>query len=151
MVVIPGPVEFVMGSPPTEAGRQDHEIEHKARITRTFALAAKPVTVEQFGLFENGDLPSSVSTGTAELPAVRISWFMAAKYCNWLSKEDGIPEARVVLRVERRQGRFEAALLEPERLSAADRIRDGVCNSCRRRNQRLFWRDRRTAAQVCLV
>jgi eukaryotic-like serine/threonine-protein kinase len=86
-------VEFVMGSPPTEAGRQDHEIEHKARITRTFALAAKPVTVEQFRQFENGDVPPPVSTDMAELPAVRISWFMAAKYCNWLSKEDGISEA----------------------------------------------------------
>ena len=23
---------------------------------------------------------------------VNISWYMAAKYCNWLSKEEGIPE-----------------------------------------------------------
>ena len=48
MVVIPGPVEFVMGSPPTEADRQDDETQHKKRIGRTFALAAKSVTVEQF-------------------------------------------------------------------------------------------------------
>ena len=54
MVVIPGPVEFVMGSPPTEAGRHDHEFQHKKRIGRTFAIAAKPVTVEQFRQFEKG-------------------------------------------------------------------------------------------------
>ena len=54
MVVIPGPVEFVMGSPPTEAGRHDDEIQHKTRIGRTFAVAAKPVTVEQFRQFAEG-------------------------------------------------------------------------------------------------
>ena len=88
----PGPVEFVMGSPPTEAGRHDDEIQHKKRIGRTFALAAKPVTVEQFRQFEKGYAPPAVYTGTAEFPVVGISWYMAAKYCNWLSKEEGIPE-----------------------------------------------------------
>ena len=63
MVVIPGPVEFVMGSPPTEAGRQDHETQHKERIGRTFALAAKPVTVEQFRQFEQ-DVPTSALYAT---------------------------------------------------------------------------------------
>ena len=52
MVVIPGPVEFVMGSPPTEAGRTDSELQHKRRIGRTFALAAKSVTKEQFLRFQ---------------------------------------------------------------------------------------------------
>ena len=93
MVVIPGRTEFVMGSPPTEAGRQDHESQHIERIPRTFALAAKPVTVEQFRQFEKGYVPPPVSTGTAEFPVVGMSWYMAARYCNWLSKEDGIPEA----------------------------------------------------------
>ena len=92
MVVIPGPVEFVMGSPPTEAGRLDHEFQHKARIGRTFALAAKAVTVEQFRQFEKRTTPPAVSTRTAEFPVVGISWYMAAKYCNWLSEEEGIPE-----------------------------------------------------------
>ena len=54
MVVIPGPVEFVMGSPPTEAGRLDHEMQHKERIGRTFALAATPVTVQQFWRVREG-------------------------------------------------------------------------------------------------
>ena len=69
-----------------------HEIQHKKRIGRTFALAAKPVTVEQFRQFEKGYAPPAVYTRTAEFPVVGISWYMAAKYCNWLSKEEGIPE-----------------------------------------------------------
>jgi serine/threonine protein kinase/formylglycine-generating enzyme required for sulfatase activity len=90
MVVIPGTVEFVMGSPPTEAGRLDHEMQHKERIGRTFALASKPVTVEQFRQFETAYVPPPVSGGTVDFPVVGISWDMAAKYCNWLSKEEGI-------------------------------------------------------------
>jgi serine/threonine protein kinase/formylglycine-generating enzyme required for sulfatase activity len=100
MVVIPGPVEFVMGSPPTEAGRQDHEMQHKERIGRTFALAAKPVTVEQFRQFEKGHIPAPASTATAEFPVVSISWYIAANYCNWLSKEEGIPEEEWCFAIE---------------------------------------------------
>jgi formylglycine-generating enzyme required for sulfatase activity len=51
MVVIPGPVEFVMGSPPTEDGRKEIEAQHRKRIGRAFALAAKPVTVREFWRF----------------------------------------------------------------------------------------------------
>jgi eukaryotic-like serine/threonine-protein kinase len=48
MVVIPGPVQFLMGSPTTEAGREDGpegklELQHKRRIGRSFAIAAKTV------------------------------------------------------------------------------------------------------------
>jgi hypothetical protein len=48
MVVVPGPVEFVMGSPLTAADRDDDERQHKKRIGRTFAIAATLVTKEQF-------------------------------------------------------------------------------------------------------
>jgi hypothetical protein len=42
MVVIPGPVEFVMGSPLTEKGRRrNDEFQHRKRIGRTFALGAR--------------------------------------------------------------------------------------------------------------
>jgi formylglycine-generating enzyme required for sulfatase activity len=91
MVVIPGPMEFVMGSPPTEAGRHDDEVQHKRRIGRTFALAASAVTAEQFQQFEKGYAPPAVNSRMAEFPVVGISWYMAAKYCNWLSQEEKIP------------------------------------------------------------
>src|SRR5262245_58958065 len=48
IVVIPGPVEFVMGSPLTEGERRGDELQHKRRIARSFALAATAVTKEQF-------------------------------------------------------------------------------------------------------
>src|SRR5262249_46748179 len=52
MVVIADPVEFVMGSPHTEKDRRSDERQHKQGIGRTFALAATPVTKEQFLRFQ---------------------------------------------------------------------------------------------------
>jgi formylglycine-generating enzyme required for sulfatase activity len=92
MVVIPGPVDFMMGSPPTEAERDADEGQQKTRIARTFALAAKPVTVEQYRQFDRGYELPAVYTRMADLPVVATSWHQAAAYCNWLSKEEGIDE-----------------------------------------------------------
>jgi formylglycine-generating enzyme required for sulfatase activity len=91
MVVIPGPVEFVMGSPVTEAGRQDVEIQHRRRIGRSFALAAKSVTVEEYRRFEKEYSLPPVYTRMPGLPAVAIDWYRGAKYCNWLSEQEGLP------------------------------------------------------------
>jgi formylglycine-generating enzyme required for sulfatase activity len=95
MVVIPGPVEFVMGSPPTEVGRVPNELQHKRRIGRTFALATKSVTVEQYRRFNprHGLHEIDKWARTADSPVIAISWFQAAAYCNWLSKQEGLPES----------------------------------------------------------
>ena len=54
--VIEGPVEFRMGSPPTEPDRSlDDETLHRRTIPRRFAIAAKEVTVEQFQQFVQAD------------------------------------------------------------------------------------------------
>jgi formylglycine-generating enzyme required for sulfatase activity len=92
MVVIPGPVEFMMGSPPTEAGRQPHELQHKRRISRSFALAAKAVTVEQYRKFAAG-YDAGASAPTGDCPVIGTNWFQAVAYCNWLSQQEGLPES----------------------------------------------------------
>jgi hypothetical protein len=102
MVVIPGPVEFVMGSPVTEDKREKDERQHKVRIGRTFALAAKAVTFEQYRKFakDYGDGVPDVYTRMPEQPVVATSWYQAAAYCNWLSKQEGIPEDHWCYEVE---------------------------------------------------
>ena len=46
--VVPGPVEFCMGSPEYETDRDDDENQHHKRIDRSFAIATKEVTVAQY-------------------------------------------------------------------------------------------------------
>ncbi len=92
MVVVPGPVEFLMGSPPTEEGREGDAIElrHRKRIGRSFAIAAKEVTVEQFHRFDPGHKHNPQYAAHADCPVNRVTWYQAAAYCNWLSQQEGI-------------------------------------------------------------
>ncbi len=95
MVVIPGPVEFAMGSPTTEAERRSTEAQHRKRIGRAFALAATPVTKEQFLRF----LPKFGHEEMRRYPDLTcpiggVFWYEAAAYCNWVSQQEGIPEAQ---------------------------------------------------------
>jgi formylglycine-generating enzyme required for sulfatase activity len=95
MVVIPGPVEFVMGSPLTETVRGADHWQHNKRIGRSFALAAKSVTLEQYRKFEPrhgvGELERWART--PDSPVLGANWFQAAEYCNWLSEQEGLPSS----------------------------------------------------------
>jgi formylglycine-generating enzyme required for sulfatase activity len=116
MVVIPGPVEFMMGSPSTEEGRQPIESQHQRRIGQTFALAAKAVTVREFrqflkeskleAWFEAGGQADQVMkqySADEHGPAILVDWYRAAAYCNWLSQQDGIPEEQWCYETNARQ------------------------------------------------
>lgn len=91
MVVIRGPVEFVMGSPASEIGREDTETQHEVKISRTFAIAAKTVSVDEFRRLQSERLPSGVANLSPRDPQTWVSWLDAAKYCNRLSRQEGIP------------------------------------------------------------
>jgi len=93
MAVIPGPVEFMMGSPVTEASRLDYETAHRRGINRTFAIAAKLVTLAEYRRFDPGyNRRVNRWARTGDCPVLGTSWFQAAEYCNWLSKQEGLPE-----------------------------------------------------------
>jgi hypothetical protein len=113
LAMIEGPVEFAMGSPPYETYRPKgpEEAQRRVRIPRSFAVATKEVTVAQFQRFLDAnpavrraaqtDPSRDPSRGSRTLrraspdedsPQVTVTWFEAAQYCNWLSRQEGIPD-----------------------------------------------------------
>ena len=126
MVAIHGPVTFKMGSPVTDPDREEgpegtFETQHQVEIPRSFAVAAKEVTVLEFVLawqefweqhpefhkqkeieteqgklfVDNRGSPYSARfrvSPVLECPINGVSWFHAAAYCNWLSKQERIPK-----------------------------------------------------------
>jgi formylglycine-generating enzyme required for sulfatase activity len=102
MVVLPGPMDFFMGSPPTEEGRKDGaegtlETRYRKQIGRSFAIAAREVTLAQYRRFHrelfDEDYDSFIKeySRTDDSPVNGVNWYQAAAYCNWLSWQEGIP------------------------------------------------------------
>jgi formylglycine-generating enzyme required for sulfatase activity len=97
---------FWMGSPESEANRRADEKRHLRKIPRSFAIAANAVTRGQFERFleanpaikkqydANGQAAPLLKqySPEADTPIVLVNWYLAAQYCNWLSKEEGIEE-----------------------------------------------------------
>ncbi len=91
-VVIPNPGTIWVGSPAGEAEREEDEQRHPVKLNRSFAISAKPVTVEQFKLFREDYPFDAKSSPHGDCPVNRITWYAAAAYCNWLSKMERLPE-----------------------------------------------------------
>ena len=106
LVVIDGPVDFMMGSPTTEQGRQTNvaqpqETLHAQRIPRRYAIATMAVTVQQFQEFLATHPPGvkhSYWTDYAPYPncaQTAATWYEAAAYCRWLSEQENMPESQM--------------------------------------------------------
>ncbi len=96
-VLVEGPVEFRMGSQPEELGRDPDETPYRALIPRTFAMASKEVSVEQYQEFlEQNPTIHRLTIGRCSPdptgPRNDLSWYDAAAFCNWLSRAEGLPE-----------------------------------------------------------
>jgi formylglycine-generating enzyme required for sulfatase activity/tetratricopeptide (TPR) repeat protein len=99
--VIDGPVEFRVGSPAAEPDRTaEGEAPRQMSLPRSFAIATKEVTLGQFQEFlrqndqYNKVPPSQIKryTSVPDGPWVSADWYTAAAYCNWLSRQEGLPE-----------------------------------------------------------
>jgi formylglycine-generating enzyme required for sulfatase activity len=117
MASISGPVEFRMGSPETEVGRNPagdspDEAQH-TRIPRSFAISTHEITVAQFRRFLDAypDVTSRhrYENDSARMdqvmrdfspdpdgPQIAVTWYEAAMFCNWLSERQGIPQSEWV-------------------------------------------------------
>ena len=85
---------FRMGASRREAGRRANESPRLVQLTRPFYLSDKEVTNAQYRRFKSAHDPGQAdgaSLNADTQPVVNISWDDAARYCNWLSKKDGLP------------------------------------------------------------
>ena len=99
MSVVPGPIEFQIGSPKSEKSRQDDEVLSSIKIDRTFAISSTEVTVKQFGAFKTQkddgyDYPLGIAP-SADHPRIALDWYQAAQYCRWLSEQEGVDESQM--------------------------------------------------------
>lgn len=82
-VDIPGGT-FIMGSPATEQGRQNDEIQHKVTLT-PFKMSKYPVTFEQYDLFcevTGRTKPWGIERGN--LPVSQVTWYDAQAFAEWM-------------------------------------------------------------------
>jgi formylglycine-generating enzyme required for sulfatase activity len=90
--------EFWMGEGMTPAGefwmgeRMTPPERRRQRIGRSFAVASKEVTVEQFLRFRKDHPFPKGFAPKSDCPINNVSWYDAAAYCNWLGEQEGIPK-----------------------------------------------------------
>jgi formylglycine-generating enzyme required for sulfatase activity len=63
------------------------------RIGRSFALSTKEITQAQLARCPGA--PPVVDDSVRDRPAQSVSWYVAARYCRWLSEKEEIPESQM--------------------------------------------------------
>ena len=85
--------EFTMGASRREPGRRSNEVEHTVRLERAFYLATTETTNAQFRRYlashDSGQIEGN-SLNREHQPVVQVSWQQAARFCNWLSEQEGL-------------------------------------------------------------
>ncbi len=85
LVFIP-PGEFIMGSPPTELGRDDDERQRTVVIDMGFYMGVTEVTQSQWQVVTESE-PSNWKG--EQLPVEQVSWEDAVAFCQGLSEREG--------------------------------------------------------------
>jgi formylglycine-generating enzyme len=82
-VDIPGGI-FIMGSPVTELGRKDDEIQHKVTLS-AFRMSKYSITFEQYDVFceaTGREKPWGFKRGN--LPVSQVTWYDAKAFAEWM-------------------------------------------------------------------
>ena len=80
------PGTVTLGTPRGEPGRRANEFVREVRLTKAFYAGVHEVTAGQFRQFTHpGGTPAA-----DRRPATGIGWEEAARYCNWLSRQEGL-------------------------------------------------------------
>ena len=92
-LVLLEPGTIRMGASRREPGRRANEVLRTAKLTRLFYLGRREVSNKEFLAFaadhSSGSFQSFDLSG-GDQPVVNVAWNDAARYCNWLSQQDGL-------------------------------------------------------------
>jgi formylglycine-generating enzyme required for sulfatase activity len=91
--------DFLLGSPDSEPDHLPQEHQYRCELNRRFAISEYEITKSQYRAFQREvktlDLANSPEltdvVRTDDSPQTLTTWYEAAHYCNWLSKQEGIP------------------------------------------------------------
>ena len=92
-LVLLSPTAIRMGASRREPGRRANETLRTVNLTRLYYLSRHEVTNGQFRAFAKGHSSGdfqNIDLDQDAQPAVRVAWHEAARYCNWLSRQDGL-------------------------------------------------------------
>lgn len=77
---------FVMGSPATEHGRKDDEVQHEVTVS-AFKMSKYTITVEQYNAFcraTGREKPFYGPYGMDENPVTQVNWYDAKAFAEWM-------------------------------------------------------------------
>ena len=92
-LVLLEPGTINMGASRREPGRRANEVLRTAKLTRLFYLGRREVSNKEFRAFapnhSSGSFQSFDLNG-GDQPVANVAWNDAARYCNWLSRQDSL-------------------------------------------------------------
>ncbi len=77
-----------LGSERHERGQRANESVRTVKLSKPFYVSTYEITNLQFSKYSNKNIDSS----KPNYPVKNVSWLEAAKFCNWLSNEEGLPK-----------------------------------------------------------
>lgn len=93
MMLFKSPGTVKLGSSRRETDRRSNETLYTAQLKKHFYVSQHEVTNKQFRQFKSSHSSGNYkrrSLDSNKHPVVNISWQDAARYCNWLSKKEGL-------------------------------------------------------------
>lgn len=85
---------FMLGAPRRQPGRRANEAERSTALKRPFYLATHETTNAQYRRWKDEHSSTAIKGQTLDMndqPVARVSWQDAALFCNWLSRQEGLP------------------------------------------------------------
>ena len=89
---------ITLGSPRREQGRRANEFQRQVHLQRPFYIGIDEVSnalMKRYLQNHDSGVVEQHTLALPDQPAVRIRWDQAARFCNWLSQQEGLPAAYV--------------------------------------------------------